>query len=638
MKRLALLLLPRVVALGEDPATWSPVFTPYEQSMQLDHHPKLGDAVLDHLREQFKWHTAMQEAQKRDDVLPGKEFKCKDEADTDCAKCKACVGKGTHRVVGEVIKHVDAFCKKDEEQTDKDMCPTEDVGEGFEGKLSKDCARRYWCKFWNEKKPVAIGFLLQKMKPWGLVHAWCMGHGDCGKKLEDFYDPNSEVAADLDTIPGLDMHEMMSAALEEGDGEKKHSPNKSTNENTNTEDDDNDDDEVDENTNGDDEDDDDDGFYPEDNRTEVMEARALFEKPAWLTRLWGGGGDHHGKKRHGHGHICPKCYKKVFGIVMKVSIWGAKKMCRRTKCPVLKKWCSWAASHREVALGMILAKVEPWKYAIGRCWSDKRGRGGRRGGRRGGHGHHRGHHRGHHPHHRGHHGGGRGHDGHHDHDDGDHHHRHHDHPHDRPHDRPRDWEHHPHHHGEGEGEDKPHWGGPWSGSQFSRVAHTSAHASPDGPPPEGPPEVAPKPPFHGFLGPFFNFMHMMRGAPPPPADMEGAAPPEAQGVKKKHSMPSLHEHPPIEHPPLLLPGPHSGEREEHPPVLHPQIVRGQHPPALFHILPLKAAAPERQPAEDRPIMATFRVSVSGKTDVPDEKKSAQADKQTEEGQSNDFFI
>lgn len=63
---------------------------------------------------------------------------------------------------------------------------------------------------------------------------------------------------------------------------------------------------------------------------------------------------------------------------MRVTIAHVKGMCASTKCPVVQGWCKWAGMHRELAYGMLLAKVEPWKYAIGRCWHD------------GHHGHHQG--------------------------------------------------------------------------------------------------------------------------------------------------------------------------------------------------------------------------------------------------------
>merc|ERR1711998_515640 len=98
----------------------------------------------------------------------------------------------------------------------------------------------------------------------------------------------------------------------------------------------------------------------------------------------GGDDDHKGKgkgkgddddhKGRGKGHICPKCYKKV---------------CAKTDCPVMKGWCGWANDHPKMALGVIMGKVEPWKYAIGRCYRPGKGKGKGKG-----HHHHHDHHHG----------------------------------------------------------------------------------------------------------------------------------------------------------------------------------------------------------------------------------------------------
>jgi len=148
------------------------------------------------------------------------------------------------------------------------------------------------------------------------------------------------------------------------------------------------------------------------------------------------------------GHVCRKCYRKVMGVVMEKAVEITRGMCEKTKCPAMQGWCKWAGEHKAVAYGMILAKVEPWKYAIGACWKkdgkksyEKDSRLGCGCGKHGKHGRHEGHH--------GHHRGGcpcdkhHGRDGHGRHHHGRHHRRHrdhddddddHDHPHDRDHD------------------------------------------------------------------------------------------------------------------------------------------------------------------------------------------------------------
>lgn len=60
-----------------------------------------------------------------------------------------------------------------------------------------------------------------------------------------------------------------------------------------------------------------------------------------------------------------ECYCKTFGFVMEMSIKKTKEMCEKTKCPVMTKWCKWAGEsehNKEMAYGMIMGKVEPWKF------------------------------------------------------------------------------------------------------------------------------------------------------------------------------------------------------------------------------------------------------------------------------------
>merc|ERR550532_1495838 len=68
-----------------------------------------------------------------------------------------------------------------------------------------------------------------------------------------------------------------------------------------------------------------------------------------------------------------RCYRKVFRIVMARSVSMVKKQCRTTHCPKMQGFCRWARWHREMAYGVLLAKVEPWKYALGRCYHPGKG-------------------------------------------------------------------------------------------------------------------------------------------------------------------------------------------------------------------------------------------------------------------------
>merc|ERR1719270_1981987 len=87
------------------------------------------------------------------------------------------------------------------------------------------------------------------------------------------------------------------------------------------------------------------------------------------------------------------CYRMVFRIVMEHSVSMVKKLCKTTECPRMQGFCRWARWHREMAFGVLLAKVEPWKYALGRCYHPGKGKG-------------KHHHAGHH--HAGHHHKGKG--------------------------------------------------------------------------------------------------------------------------------------------------------------------------------------------------------------------------------------
>lgn len=75
---------------------------------------------------------------------------------------------------------------------------------------------------------------------------------------------------------------------------------------------------------------------------------------------------HHDQKRD----VCKHCFRKTMRLVTDYAVEKTKEMCEEgPKCPYLSGWCKWAAisAHHRIARGMIVAKVEPWKYAMGRC-------------------------------------------------------------------------------------------------------------------------------------------------------------------------------------------------------------------------------------------------------------------------------
>merc|ERR1712176_900013 len=85
-----------------------------------------------------------------------------------------------------------------------------------------------------------------------------------------------------------------------------------------------------------------------------------------------------------HHKVRTRCMKKTMRRVMGVAIMKVKAECadaQNSKNPVMIKMCPWMAEHKMVALGMLVAKVEPWKFAFGRCFHGH-------GNERGHHGHH----------------------------------------------------------------------------------------------------------------------------------------------------------------------------------------------------------------------------------------------------------
>lgn len=318
-------------------------------------------------------------------------------------ECHECVLKGSHFVIKMVADKVDHFCDANKDEAVK----CHESGEG--------CGHKeHWCKFWHDKHDVALGFLWEEVRPMSLAFAWCKGHGNCGDGVHEVSDVviengkielpveggSSDPKCGMDPMGELDLTKMAESGLlgEMGVHPDDHDYHRSKD------------------------------WWPEEEHDEEQHHPGFFKRV--FMRIIGrplidpkgkgkGKGDsdssessesssdsdavdrHHGKGKgkssddgdiyvpHVEG-VCKHCYVRVFRAVMKMAIMGTKKMCASTECPFLQYWCKWAAEHREEAYGMILAKTEPWKYAIGRCWHpDPKGKG--KG--KGKHHHHHGHHR-----------------------------------------------------------------------------------------------------------------------------------------------------------------------------------------------------------------------------------------------------
>lgn len=340
----------------------------------------------------------------------------------ECA-CKECVMKGARFIVGMAKKKIDAWC-----DDKKDWAAEFDKCEG------RDCKKKMWCKFWNDKPEVALGLVIEKMRPVSDAFFWCMGHGECkkGNDVSEALMPAPDKCVGSGTYIDFPVESAVSEEFRDFEVEDM------LYEGGNPEDDD-----------------DDDHFRP--HHRGPYHNRGFFGRILDWFRSWFHRGpppprdedeDYSSEELSESAKavtlamdapnkdfevtvpkmkgVCPKCYKRVFRFVVMAAIKGTKKMCASTKCPYLKGWCKWAGEHKGMAVGIIIGKVEPWKYALGRCWH----KGGRRGGH---HGHHHGspppphghdgppppppHHRGgHHGHHKKHH-----HHHHHPHHDDDNH-------------------------------------------------------------------------------------------------------------------------------------------------------------------------------------------------------------------------
>lgn len=278
--------------------------------------------------------------------------------------CKKCAVGGAEYIMKAVAVHVDAWCKKNE-----------DEGEHLYDK------KQYWCSFWEKHRNIGLGMLVVQVHPLELAGAWCSGKGICKKTELEAITANDNDISVTATFPptdmsyfGLGLEEYMAEAEAEETWDPEehwehfHHPTlwqrilRMF------------------------------GFGPKPEEMEIseeVEEEFPFEKGHKGHGKKGKKGK--GKGKGFAGHVCKKCYVHVFKRVMQMSIAGVKKMCQVTKCPFQKAWCAWAANHKEIALGMILQFVEPWKYAIGRCWKPKGHGKGHKGHGKGHKGHGKGH-------------------------------------------------------------------------------------------------------------------------------------------------------------------------------------------------------------------------------------------------------
>ena len=61
------------------------------------------------------------------------------------------------------------------------------------------------------------------------------------------------------------------------------------------------------------------------------------------------------------------CFETAMCKAVRRGVRRARNLCNRTKCPYLQQLCSWGNTHRPWAFGILIGKIQPWKYAMGKC-------------------------------------------------------------------------------------------------------------------------------------------------------------------------------------------------------------------------------------------------------------------------------
>lgn len=170
------------------------------------------------------------------------------------------------------------------------------------------------CALMASHPNVTLGMVIEHVRPLSLSTAYCMGKGACHK-------PNSTTLTEIMT--GQEPHEALvdsfdevdwSAAIE--DAEALAEPPQAA--------------------------------QPQEVEEEEAEALMCLESK-------------------GMPKVCPKCMKHTMKGVMTRIVMKVKEMCATANSPMLQKMCPWAAQNKEIAFGMLLGKVEPWKIAFGFC-------------------------------------------------------------------------------------------------------------------------------------------------------------------------------------------------------------------------------------------------------------------------------
>lgn len=210
--------------------------------------------------------------------------------------CGPCVQRGVKFVMEHAIKKTKEMCAEASKNADSPHA----------------CRMAKLCKIMGKHPKVALGMMIEHVRPFSLAKAYCTGKGACEhpdevtmNEIAMGEEPHEAILSNFDKVDWNDNEEDTEGemplpkkdALDFDDGEAKI---------------------------------------------------CMKHKPK----------------------VCPYCMKVATRKAMYFAIMKTKKMCmegEKKGCPYMTKMCKWMGEHREVAMGMIAGKVEPWKFAYGYC-------------------------------------------------------------------------------------------------------------------------------------------------------------------------------------------------------------------------------------------------------------------------------
>jgi len=244
------------------------------------------------------------------------------------AACKSCTGTMTKGIMERAMGKMKEMCQK--------AAP-----KGHECPLARICS------FMAEHPHVAVGLMFEHVRPMTMSHMYCLGHADCAQppnitiaELADEHVARDELLKNYDNV---DWHKVLQLAEELGDVEQEE-------------------------------------FAEDDEQKDDEDEKECSAPPM--------DGPMMASKGHRGPHVCPHCMKRVIrGVMMRVMM-RVEGMCAITKCPKMQAMCKFAEEHRGFAMGALLGKVEPWKFAFGFCLHAPHGQGHHRGQHHGPHGLH----------------------------------------------------------------------------------------------------------------------------------------------------------------------------------------------------------------------------------------------------------